>query len=299
MYGGAEERHFMSRLKIFVVYYGQKPIPLYRSDCVEPIQAGCALDGSREGALRDDLGDNISGKNRVWAELTAHWWLWKNYLPVHPELEYVGFCHYRRFLDFTHAPKNLYLKHVSFTRFARGFAERYAEANILPVINAGGFDVVVPAPSRFARDVKSNYEQYIHGGHSPKDLDSLMKIIRSDYPDYVPDMEAYLNGRHAYLWLQFVMRRDWTMEYLQWQFEVLSKLEKISDWTADAAYSLVRSPAFLAERFFNVWLGHKLRTHGGKLLERQCLFLVPEEECRLGFQVKRYWNFFLERCRGA
>ena len=287
----------MSRLKIFSVYYGQNPVPLYRSDCVEPIQAGCAVSGLREGMLRDDVGDNISAKNRVWAELTAHYWLWKNHLPAHAELDYVGMCHYRRFLDFARAPRNLHLKHVAFGRFARGFAERYSEANVMPCIDAGGFDVVVPAPARLARNVRSCYEQYVMGGHSVRDLDALMKIVRSDYADYVPDMEAWLNGRHAYLWLQFVMRRDWAMEYLAWQFDILQKLESVSAWPDDAQYSLVRSPAFLAERFFNVWLGHKLRTEGGKLLERQCLFLVPDEELRLMPQLKRYANFAMEAVR--
>ena len=285
----------MSKLKLFVIYYGDRKLPLYRSDCVEPIQAGSVISGPRENALRDDVGENISVKNRVWAELTAHYWIWKNYLPQHPELDYVGFCHYRRFLDFVRAPRNLYLKHISFGRFAAGFDERYSSERILPEIE--GFDVVVPAPSRFARDVKSNYDQYFKGGHSPKDIASLIEIIKSEYPDYVPDMEGYLNSRKAYLWLQFVMRRDWMMEYLEWQFDILSKLEAVSEWPDDAPYSLIRSPAFLAERFFNVWLGHKLRTAGGKLLERQCLFLVPEEECRLSFVVKRYWNFFLEQCK--
>ena len=167
----------------------------------------------------------------------------------------------------------------------------------MPCIDAGGFDVVVPAPSRFGRNVGSCYEQYAMGGHSMRDLDALMKIVRSDYADYAPDMEAWLNGRHAYLWLQFVMRRDWAMEYLAWQFDILQKLESVSVWPDDATYSLVRSPAFLAERFFNVWLGHKLRTEGGKLLERQCLFLVPDAELRLVPQLKRYANFAIDAVR--
>ncbi len=49
-----------------------------------------------EGWLRDNTGDNISSRNPSFCELTAHYWVWKNFLPQIPETEVVGFCHYRR-----------------------------------------------------------------------------------------------------------------------------------------------------------------------------------------------------------
>ena len=42
----------------------------------------------------DDSGDNISDLNCYYAELSGVYWVWKNYF----EAEYVGVCHYRRYL---------------------------------------------------------------------------------------------------------------------------------------------------------------------------------------------------------
>ena len=67
-----------------------------QSDIFQPIQVGCALTNVRiPNTLRDDTGDNISDLNKMYCELTAQYWAWKNL-----ESEYYGFFHYRRYLSF-------------------------------------------------------------------------------------------------------------------------------------------------------------------------------------------------------
>lgn len=269
----------MKTLMMFPVYYRGAKAPEYRSECFEPVMAG------------DDPH---------WAELTAHERILKEWLPVHRgECRYLGFCHYRRFPDFWRKHPSKYLPHVGFDRFARDFAVRYTEARIAPVID--GYDVIVPCPSRWGSEVTSNYQQYFLGGHPPKEIDRLIAIIRRDYPEMEEDLNAYLEGRKAYLWLQFVMRADWFEEFLVWQFDVLGKLAKEFDWTAPEydTYEWRRAPAYLAERFINVFINHKLRVSGGRLLERQCVFLVPDEETRLAATLKRYLSFAIGRIRGS
>ena len=265
-------------LRVFPIYYRGAKAPEYRSDCFEPVMAG------------DDPH---------WAELTAHERILREWLPSHPNEHYLGFCHYRRFPDFWRGRPSKYLPHVGFDRFARDFAERYAEARILPIID--GYDVIVPCPSRWSKDVTSNYQQYFLGGHPPKDIDKLIAIIRRDYPQMISDLDEYLNGRKAYLWLQFIMRADWFREFLTWEFDILRKLERECDWAGPEyqTYSTIRAPAFLAERFFNVFILHKLRTCGGKLLERQCVFLVPDAETRLVATVGRYADFAVNTLKGV
>ena len=34
----------------------------------------------REGWIRDNIGNNISYKNKYYGEYTFHYWIWKNYL---------------------------------------------------------------------------------------------------------------------------------------------------------------------------------------------------------------------------
>ena len=280
----------VSRIKIFPIYYVGATAPVYRSDCFEPILAGAAAALDRHDMLRDDSGENISGKNLHWAELTAHYWVLKNYLSAHPEEQYLGFCHYRRFPDFDRRWPSKYLPHIGFRKFEKRFAERYAEDRVFPVID--GYDVIVPVRCRMNRAYKSVRDQY-YKNHSVPDLERLIAIIRRDYPEMVPDMEEYLDGRISHEWLNFIMRREWFEAYLRWEIDIFEKLERQNDWDGPEyqTYMTQRAPAYLAERFFNVFVRHRMRTLGGRQLVRQCIFLVPDEDLRLGPQIRRYWEF--------
>lgn len=46
--------------------------------------------------LHDNEGDNISDRNRMYCELTAYYWAWKN----DTQADYYGFWHYRRYMSF-------------------------------------------------------------------------------------------------------------------------------------------------------------------------------------------------------
>lgn len=61
-------------------------------DWICPIQAGSALSDIKMGDCLDETGDSISEKNRVLAEMTAAYWIWKNAKSA----KYKGLCHYRR-----------------------------------------------------------------------------------------------------------------------------------------------------------------------------------------------------------
>ena len=49
-----------------------------------------------QGWLRDNSGNNISQKNKNYAECTFHYWIWKNYLNK-IQSKWIGFCHYSKF----------------------------------------------------------------------------------------------------------------------------------------------------------------------------------------------------------
>ena len=88
----------MDKIKILVACH--KPGEVYQNEVYVPIQAGRALyKGIKELEWMegDDTGDNISNKNTKYSEMTVQYWAWKNLKDV----EYIGFCHYRRYFDFT------------------------------------------------------------------------------------------------------------------------------------------------------------------------------------------------------
>ena len=67
----------MSRIKILTSFH--KDTDLFVSDIVQPIQVGTDVNGViSEKYIRDNTGDHISAKNRMYCELTAQYWAWKN-----------------------------------------------------------------------------------------------------------------------------------------------------------------------------------------------------------------------------
>lgn len=69
-----------------------KAMPYQRKPYLRPLQVGTALSSRKQGEWSDDTGDQISGYNRLFAEMTGAYWVWKNVSDV----RYKGLCHYRR-----------------------------------------------------------------------------------------------------------------------------------------------------------------------------------------------------------
>ena len=85
-------------IKIFVSAH--KPAVFPEGNSILPVQVGVAHAARRfNSTLHDDEGENISDKNPRYCELTAQYWAWKN-----EDADYYGFCHYRRYFDFTDTP---------------------------------------------------------------------------------------------------------------------------------------------------------------------------------------------------
>lgn len=64
---------------------------------MQELQAGAAIAPVKICELADDVGENISDRNKDFSETSAIYWAWKNAT----EKQYVGCMHYRRRLDLT------------------------------------------------------------------------------------------------------------------------------------------------------------------------------------------------------
>jgi len=237
----------MSKLKIFCVYFDRRPV--WRSDCVEPIQAGKARSGIDLGMLSDDGGDQISAENARYGEMTAWYWVWKNYLPAHPELEYVGFSHYRRFLDFFGGGTKTV--RTTYSRFRRQFAARYREADILGAI--GGADLAMRGVTESG---SATIRDQLVGWHPElaEDFDRFERLVRERHPDAFREIDAVLGGGKLAMELQFVMRRTLFEDWMEWTFSLCREFERRWGWGGASEGERARTPAFLIERFFLVWL---------------------------------------------
>ena len=257
----------MSRVKIFVLYH--KPSPIFKTEVLEPIQTGADDAVEDLGILKDNTGDNISKKNKNYAELTAWYWVWKNYLPAHPEVEYVGFCHYRRFLDFTRKPSmgNPFNERL-FKTFARKL-KNYTDDKVYGFVSQ--YDIVLPSKLR-----TGNQSVYDHYPHPRADLDTLIHIISESHPRYIPTLDSFFSSDSMYACLNFVMKRKLFEKLSTWIFSSLEKLELQTDWHSYTDYDSIRTPAYLAERFFNVWLNELVRNETVKTVHRESYLLIQK-----------------------
>ena len=257
----------MSRIKIFSVYH--RPSKLYCNSCIEPIQVGCANGGVDLGICRDDTGDNISEKNGGYCELTAQYWVWRNYLPSHPELEYVGFCHYRRFMDFWKKKEPAEPSFFNYIYMEDGVFEstvfnRYTEKNIIAAIPQGT-DIVLPEAYYDERELATilNLYKVSYGGVG---VEECIEVIKEYYANMTTDFLAAIKNRSAYHCLTFLMRREVFIRYAKWMFSFLSKVEQLIQ--VKSYYTPTgRLEGYLGELFFNMWLAHEIRTNSITVVE--------------------------------
>lgn len=255
------------KVKIFVGYY--KPNKIYASDVFQPILTA-PIDWDAEGIIRDYNGINIAEKNKNYAELTGHYWVWKNFLPD-TKAEYVGFCHYRRFLDFgINKTPNVPFKPVFDTEFDKIFPS-YTEENIMKVIE--GYDVVLPYKFSFEESLYTQYLKY----HPAKELKFALEVIQEIYPEYYFEALNFIAFNKMYICLNFIMKKELLEEYMEWMFNLLFAIEKKSDWSQYNQYMTVRVPAFIAERFFNIWLIHNIKKKNLKVLDTTSVLLIGED----------------------
>lgn len=255
-----------SKVKIFVGYF--KPCIIFESNVFQPILTA-SIDWDDNRVIKDNLGINISDKNKYYAELTGHYWVWKNFLQT-TDAEYIGFCHYRRFFDFnmTQMP-NIPFMPILTNDFEKLFSQ-YSEENILKRIE--GYDIVLPHRFKFENEILTQYIEY----HNPRDLSIALDLIKEMYPDYFLPTLKFISSKEMYPCLQFIMKKELLSEYFEWIFTFLNILEQRINWENYTEYMDVRTPAYIAERFFNVWLEKNIGSSNLKVLHSSSFILTGE-----------------------
>ena len=187
------------------------------------IQAGSALTESRIDNCEyfDDKGEGISERNRQMCELTAMYWIWKNYTG-----EIVGAEHYRR-------------------RF------------ILPdgwigAFESGDADVILPVPLYVHPTLKDNYCQR----HIVGTWEAMKQALSGIHPECAEDAIRFFETTSCYSPCNMLIsRKEVYDELCEWLFPVLfAVLEKCG--TLDDAYQN-RYPGFLAERLITYFFRMK------------------------------------------
>ncbi len=259
-------------IKLFCLYHYNDSFPVFRSDIYEPLQTGCDNMDFRFDCLGDHKGDNISAKNEHYAELTGHYWVWKNWLPKNKKYDYVGFVHHYRHFDFVGKQEE---KHVFAPLPLSSFKQMFMKYNSESLF-LDGADVYVPKELDLG---ESCFEQYCRY-HPRKFYEKFEEIMGRKYPQYVPYLYVLRQRNKGYFCNMFIMRPKLLKIYESWLFDILFELEKEVDYEHEtiAWDSLKRFPAFMSERFFNVWLCYQMQQKGIVVRELNTYKLTQEEK---------------------
>ncbi len=247
------------QIKIYVFHYKPEQILLTNPEYVH-IWAGKNGAENIDGFVGDDTDDNISSKNKYYSELTGLYWIWKN-----TKSDIVGSCHYRRYytaklnvLEYKlkrllYYPTGLWRKrygliYTSNLNFWKSkFISKDEVAELLKT-----YDAILPTRRKFKYTVKEHYRRY----HDLKDLEILEKILKRDYPEYLPSFENVLADNRLFANNMFILKWDRFDELMTWLFDILFKFEKEINLTDYKDYQ-ERIFGFLSERLITLWVHHK------------------------------------------
>ena len=241
-------------IKIFSFYYKNTPV-LIQNDIYCPIMAGnvSVVSKSIQG---DDIGDNISIKNKNFSELTGIYWVWRN-----TKEDIVGSCHYRRYFTakpepflyklkrFLYIPIGLYKKRhgLIYTRNISCFLPRVLEKEEVCRL-MDEYDAILPQARKLRYTVKKHYSKY----HNINDLKTLELVIAQKYPDYIEAFHTLLNSKRLYANNMFILHNDHYQEFMEWWFDILFEFERRINVSLYTGYQ-ERILGFMAERLLNVW----------------------------------------------
>lgn len=254
----------MSKIKIYVSCHKEVFVP--QNELLFPIQVGTALAPKEfDGMLHDNTGENISEKNKMYCELTAQYWAWKN-----DDADYYGFFHYRRYFNFSE--NNFKANHFQDVVLDSNDEKTLSslginEKTMASLINK--YDVIAPKQGGFASRLLSIYKQYeISRCQEIEDLDFVLNVIKIKYPQMFKHAKKYIKGNKGYFCNMFIMKKEIFNKYSEWLFDILEEHENSKDFSK---YSVekYRVSGYLAERLCGIYLSWLKKQKNIKFCELQ------------------------------
>lgn len=267
-------------IKIFISYKTERQ--LIKSDILTPIQTGRAIaDRAFEGMIGDDTGDNISSKNEMYNELSAQYWVWKNYDKIGCP-DHVGFMHYRRHFIFNDKVyKRDFLGCVHFDKMDDDY---FSEINLndsdikdfidgYDLVCIKRLDLIQRAKILKTEQCKTPRGCYGYNrGLKVEDYDLMLKILTVLKPEYTHAARIYTEGDISFGYNSFIMSKELFFEYNEFLFPILYELEKQIDFSAYCKQGL-RTLGYLGERLLSIFILQKMLKKEIKIKETPMSFL--------------------------
>lgn len=251
-------------IKVFSI--GYKPIEYgFPAGYISPFFAGALKDNWQKDKYElyeDSSFENITRLNDSFGELTANYWVWKNY----NKIDYVGFCHYRRYFNFLEN-KLFYLNKV-LVNPNKEVMEYLGSENQLIKIR----EILKSADMITTRHYVYNesIEQQFCNSHQADIWVKYLELIEEMAPEYIKKNIGWYKVSNEFRFYPiFITKWEIFDEYCSILFPILFKLKSIiGDFSHqdNVRFQINRYPAYIAERFFMLFIYSKcLRIYGAQL----------------------------------
>lgn len=240
-------------VKIFTMTHKKFDAP--KDELYVPLQVGRAVSEDL-GYLGDNTGENISTMNCYYSELTGVYWIWKNY----KEADYVGICHYRRYLI---NDKGNLLNESEFVDILKNY------------------DIIT------SKKLKYDYTYYegYADAHNINDLIETGKVIKEKYPEYYENFEHLVHSNESYFGNIMVTSKKLFDSYASWLFDILQEVQKRIEITSYDDYHK-RVFGFISEFLLMVWVDTN------QLKPFECMVGMSSEKYETKEMKERLANYF-------
>lgn len=203
-----------------------------------PLLVGANFNKNEANYLSDNVGNNISDKNKSFCELTGIYWIWKN-----SSEKNVGISHYRRYFS-----KKNSLGVIQLESLIKKYPDAIKVDEMDMILN--NYDWIVP---RVYSIPKLTVYQQFSKTHNIQDLEVTKQVIKEIHPNYIEAFNTVMNSYEMSLANMCYARKEVFDNYCKWLFDILFEVEKRTDITKYTEYQK-RLYGFLAERLMNVWM---------------------------------------------
>lgn len=248
----------MQNLKMFCICIHNQLLDKVKKLNYIPVGLGDSQFDS--GWIKDNLGDNISKKNKFYGEYTFHYWLWKNELNKIIDGSWIGFCAYRRFWlnDELENDQNLKFKDKLLNKIPKiwdnydvilGNKIYVDDIKWTKILKYGKTSLLKNPKAIFKknRNIEFHFDMFHGNGVLEKAIEVLNKNDREDFRYYINNNNSFHQAN------MFICKsQNLLMRYYDTIFEWLFNCEKIFGFDLKG-YGQIRLYAFLAERFLPFW----------------------------------------------
>ena len=271
------------KLKIFS--FAHKPVDFLTKLSQTIIPVGIGKSNFSKNWIDTNQGDNINHKHMAYAEMTGHYWVWKNFILKNLDEDiWVGFSQYRRHWlkyepfksrfyhsSFVHDFFKIFIKRLassrltSFSKYLVSAYKNYDYETIDPSMDTkylqnfllnkvgndwGAYDVILPKPVFLGDNIKKQYFE-------SKDIpDQLINQILFNMPINLKNKFIYHLSNERYLspHNMYIAKPKILNEYFSFSFDLYKKLENITN--KETGLKIIDTPRFygtLNERMANFW----------------------------------------------